>query len=162
MYGELGRGSWSGGFTKLSVVNGSDVDKADGYSRTEVAYEFRSQYDDEDTRDPPAVQFTPAELRDVVQEVKDELPTDPFDAPDFSPLREWLNEHGDRVIAEVGVNSGLRKQFRMKWSDDDETPYVKVQRRDVNEETGEDTYLRASPTIGPAEFEGIFSDVSVP
>lgn len=160
MYGELSRGEWRNGITQLNVVDGSAVEPVRGYAETEIGYEFRSKFKD-DTRNPPAVQFTLAELRELVQQVKAGV-DDPFAAPDFEPLRGWLEAHGDGVIAEVGDEDGLRKQFRMKWNGDTGTPYLKVQRRRRDGESGDDSWLISSPTLGPGEFEEIFEDISVP
>jgi hypothetical protein len=160
MYGELSRGDWRNGITQLNIVDGSTVEPVQDYTKAKVGYEFRSKFKD-DTRNPPAVRFTPAELRAMIEQVKSEV-DDPFAAPDFEPLRGWLETHGDDVIAEVGHDDSLRKQFRMKWNDDTGTPYLKVQRRRQDSKTGDDSWLISSPTLGPGEFEGVFEDVSVP
>lgn len=160
MYGELSRGEWHNGITQLNVVDGSTVEPVQDYPEVEIGYEFRSKFKD-DTQNPPAVQFTPAELRELVQQVKAKV-DDPFAAPDFEPLRDWLKKHGDGVIAVVGYEDGLRKQFRMKWDDDTGSPYLKVQRRRRDDETGDDSWLISSPTLGPSEFEEIFEDITVP
>ena len=160
MYGELSHGEWENGVTQINIVDGRTVESVQGFADAEIGYEFRSKFKD-DTRNPPAVQFTPAELWEMVQQVKAEV-DDPFTEPDFNPLRGWLEAHGDDIIAEIGERDGFRKQFRMKWNTGTDTPYLKVQRRRQDPETGDDSWLISSPTLGPSEFEGVFADVSVP
>lgn len=159
MYSELGRGSWSNGFSQLNVVDGSSVQPVRNHADAEIGYEFRSVFTDE-TTNPPAVQFTPSELREMIEQVKDEV-GDPFSEPTFEPLCDWLETNGEDVIAEVGDTTGLRKQFKMKWNEEEGTPYLKVQRRDRDEESGDDHWLISSPTLGPDEFVGIFESVTV-
>lgn len=161
MYGELARGRWSDGFTTLSVVDGTNVDAVAGYADAQVAYEFRSTFDAEDEPNPPAVTFTPAELHDLIQQVKVAVPADPFVSPDFSPLKDWIDASDDPVLARAGSDSGARKEFRMKYNDETGTPYIKVQRWVVSDD-GTSSHLYDSPTMGKNEFEGIFSAVSVP
>lgn len=50
----------------------------------------------------------------------------------------------------------------MKWNEEEGTPYLKVQRRDRDEESEDDHWLITSPTLGPTEFEEVFETISVP
>jgi len=138
---ELSRGSWEGGHTALFIKKNSDG---------EISYEIESQYvDSVEKRDPPAVDFSPPELRELIRETCEKLGTNPFESGDFSSFVSWYDENGDSVIAEV-EKAGVRKQFRVKRNDDNGTVYLKVQR------WKDGSNLRDSPTLGRDEFEGVF------
>ncbi len=75
------------GTTSLAIVTPTDLDRpseygraATGYQTAEIGYEFDSTYDPtvNDHPDPTPVVFYPNELRDIITEVRNTLPVDPF------------------------------------------------------------------------------------
>lgn len=157
---ELSSGRWRSGRTFLAIID-DDVTPVDGQETGSFAYRIKSEYDEGDERrDPPAVDFTPSELRRLIQKTREALSEDPFEEGDFDPFEDWFNRENDRVIAEIGSRKGERKQFRVKEHEESGTRYLKVQRRWFDD-NGDERWLRPSPTLGPDEFKGVFGEIAI-
>lgn len=155
------------GTTSLAIVTPTGLDRpseygraATGYQTAEIGYEFDSTYDPtvNDHPDPTPVIFYPNELRDIITEVRNTLPIDPFSPANFDVLVDWADdqEGGEGLLAEIGTNKKGKwcKQLKMLRNDGGH-PYLKVQRG------AHHTWLRGSPTLGRKEFDGVFGNVTV-